>query len=131
MAMRRASPQLGRMSRNVVRVSGREPRGRVYRNRPRGNTRRSETGRGWRVRAVGETPGGRSSRRYPLWRKDFRPVGPVQRRELECLSHRLNAVGSNGPFCPRQRPEQAWFDGTPSDFVFAAKGGRFVTQLKQ
>jgi hypothetical protein len=131
MAMRRASPQLGRVSRNVVRASGSEPRGRVYRNRPQGTPGRSETGRGGPVRTVDETPGSPSSRRYPLWRKDFCPAGLMQRRESECLSHRLNAVGSNGSLCPRQRPERAWFNGTPSDFVFAAKGGQFGTQLKQ
>ncbi|SEP27188.1 hypothetical protein SAMN04489732_105202 [Amycolatopsis saalfeldensis] len=43
----------------------------------------------------------------------------VPQRGLECLSRQLNAVRANGPFCSRQRPGQAWFDGTPSDFVFA------------
>jgi hypothetical protein len=39
-------------------------------------------------------------------------------------------MGTNGSLCSRQRPERAWFDGTPSGFVLAAKDGRFVTELQ-
>ena len=113
MAVRRASPQLGRMSRNMVRASGREPRGRIYRNRPRRKTRRGEPDRAWAASALGEFRDAPSPRRYPLWRKDSHPAGLVPRRELECLSRRLNAVRTNGSFCSRQQPKQTWLDGTP------------------
>ncbi|WP_328604715.1 DUF72 domain-containing protein [Amycolatopsis sp. NBC_00345] len=83
--------------------------------------------------AIGEIRVGTSGWRYPPWRKEFYPAGLVQRRELEYLSRRLNAVEINGSFYSLQRPERyrAWFDETPSDFVFAVKGGRFITHLKQ
>lgn len=80
MVMRRASPRLGRASRNLVRASGREPRGRVYRNRPRENTRRGGT---VTVSAIGEVRGGsgRSSGwRYAPWRNEFYPAGLEWRR---------------------------------------------------
>lgn len=70
---------------------------------------------------------------YPPWRAVFYPKGLPQRRELEYLSHRLNTVEINGSFYSLQRPERyrTWFEQTPDDFVFAVKGGRFITHLKQ
>jgi uncharacterized protein YecE (DUF72 family) len=57
----------------------------------------------------------------------------VQRRELEYLSHRLDTAEVNGSFYSLQRPERyrAWFDETPQDFLFAVKGGRFLTHMKR
>jgi uncharacterized protein YecE (DUF72 family) len=57
----------------------------------------------------------------------------VQRRELAYLSRRVNSVEINGSFYSLQRPEsyRAWVAETPEDFVFAVKGGRFVTHFKQ
>lgn len=56
----------------------------------------------------------------------------MQRRELEYLSRLLNSAEINGSFYSLQRPERyrAWAEQTPEDFVFAVKGGRFVTHMK-
>src|SRR5689334_14847620 len=45
----------------------------------------------------------------------------------------MRSVEINGSFYSLQRPEKyaAWRDQTPDDFVFAVKGGRFITHLKK
>jgi uncharacterized protein YecE (DUF72 family) len=45
----------------------------------------------------------------------------------------VSSIEINGSFYSLQRPEyyQAWAAQTPNDFVFAVKGARFVTHLKQ
>ena len=70
---------------------------------------------------------------YPPWRGTFYPAGLPQRRELEYLSRRVNSIEINSSFYSLQRPEsyQAWAAQTPDDFVFAVKGGRFITHLKK
>ena len=78
---------------------------------------------GWASR-VGATSG---------WRGDFYPEGLPQRRELEYASERLTSIEINGSFYSLQRPSSyaSWREETPDDFVFAVKGGRFVTHLKR
>ncbi|WP_439383973.1 DUF72 domain-containing protein [Amycolatopsis lexingtonensis] len=85
------------------------------------------------MRAIAEIRIGTSGWRYPPWRGVFYPHGLAQRRELEYLSRRMNAVEINGSFYSLQRPERyrAWFDETPAGFLFAVKGGRFITHMKQ
>ena len=63
----------------------------------------------------------------------FYPRGLVQRRELEYLSRRMNTAEINGSFYSLQRPEryQMWRAQTPDDFVFAVKGGRYITHMKR
>ncbi|MFC4002103.1 DUF72 domain-containing protein [Prauserella oleivorans] len=70
---------------------------------------------------------------YPPWRGTFYPKGLPHRRELEYISRLVNSVEINGSFYSLQRPERyrAWFAQTPDDFVFAVKGGRFITHMKQ
>ncbi|MFC6094464.1 DUF72 domain-containing protein [Saccharothrix lopnurensis] len=71
---------------------------------------------------------------YPHWRRGaFYPEGLVRRRELEHLSRLVGSVELNGSFYSLQRPSSylAWAAQTPADFVFAVKGGRFITHLKQ
>ncbi len=70
---------------------------------------------------------------YPGWRGDFYPKGLVQRRELEYAAQRLTSIEINGSFYSLQRPTSyaAWREQTPDDFVFAVKGGRFITHLKK
>jgi uncharacterized protein YecE (DUF72 family) len=82
---------------------------------------------------VAEIRIGTSGWRYPPWRGDFYPRGLVQRRELEYLSRRMNSAEINGSFYSLQRPERyrEWAEQTPDDFVFAVKGGRFITHMKQ
>lgn len=76
---------------------------------------------------------GTSGWRYPPWRGTFYPPGLVQRRELEYLSRQVTSIEVNGSFYSLQRPEnyRAWAEQVPAGFVFAVKGPRFVTHLKQ
>ncbi|MGA8245372.1 MAG: DUF72 domain-containing protein [Nocardioides sp.] len=76
---------------------------------------------------------GISGWRYPGWRGDFYPAGLAQRRELAYAAERLSSIEINGSFYSLQRPSSyaAWRAQTPDDFVFAVKGGRFVTHMKR
>jgi uncharacterized protein YecE (DUF72 family) len=82
---------------------------------------------------VAATRVGTSGWRYPPWRGTFYPRGLAQRQELEHLSRQVNSIEINGSFYSLQRPEsyRAWVTETPDDFLFAVKGGRFITHLKQ
>lgn len=70
---------------------------------------------------------------YPPWRGVFYPKGLAQKRELEYAARTFNSIEINGSFYSLQRPQsyQAWHDATPDDFVFAVKGGRFITHMKK
>jgi uncharacterized protein YecE (DUF72 family) len=83
--------------------------------------------------ARGDVRVGISGWRYPAWRGDFYPRGLPQRRELEYAARQLTSVEINGSFYSLQRPEsyRRWRSEVPDDFVFAVKGGRFITHLKR
>ena len=70
---------------------------------------------------------------YKSWRGVFYPPGLVHRRELEYASGRMNSVEINGSFYSLQRPSsyEKWAEQTPPDFLFAVKGGRFITHMKK
>ncbi|WP_210505832.1 DUF72 domain-containing protein [Naasia sp. SYSU D00057] len=74
---------------------------------------------------------GISGWRYGGWRGDFYPKGLPQRRELEYAAERFGSVEINGSFYSLQRPSsyRAWAEQTPEDFVFAVKGGRYITHM--
>ncbi|QAY70121.1 DUF72 domain-containing protein [Xylanimonas protaetiae] len=76
---------------------------------------------------------GVSGWRYPHWRGRFYPRGLPQRRELEHVATRFPTVELDGSFYSLQRPASylAWRDATPPGFVFAVKGGRFITHMKR
>ncbi|HEX6354621.1 DUF72 domain-containing protein [Actinophytocola sp.] len=76
---------------------------------------------------------GTSGWRYPPWRGVFYPPGLPQRRELEFLSSQLTSAEINGSFYSLQRPEfyRRWYAETPPEFLFAVKGGRFITHMKR
>jgi uncharacterized protein YecE (DUF72 family) len=76
---------------------------------------------------------GISGWRYAPWRGVFYPPGLPQHRELHFASRRLRSVEINGSFYSLQRPTsyRRWYDDTPDDFVFAVKGGRFMTHNKK
>jgi len=76
---------------------------------------------------------GVSGWRYPRWRGDFYPKGLRQKDELHYAAERMSSVEINGSFYSLQRPSsyEGWRDATPDGFVFAVKGGRFITHLKQ
>lgn len=70
---------------------------------------------------------------YPAWRGNFYPDGLPQRLELAYASRRFNALEVNGTFYSLQRPPtfQSWYDATPAGFIFALKGGRFITHMRK
>jgi uncharacterized protein YecE (DUF72 family) len=70
---------------------------------------------------------------YAGWRGDFYPPGLVHRKELAYAAQRLTSIEINGSFYSLQRPSSyaAWRGQTPEDFVFAVKGGRFITHMKK
>ena len=86
----------------------------------------------------GTTPGvevriGISGWTYEPWRGSFYPPGLAHRRELAYVAERMNSVEINSSFYSLQRPSSytAWAAAVPDDFVFAVKGGRFLTHLKK
>ena len=70
---------------------------------------------------------------YEFWRGEFYPKGLVQKRELEYASRQMNSIEINGTFYSLQRPKsyQKWYDETPDDFVFAVKGGMYLTHRRR
>ena len=76
---------------------------------------------------------GISGWRYAAWRGRFYPQGLAQRRELEFAANVFSSVEINGTFYSLQRPRsfEQWSSETPEDFVFALKGGRFITHMKK
>ena len=76
---------------------------------------------------------GISGWRYEGWRGNFYPEGLPQRRELEYAASLLPTIEINGSFYSLQRPEyfDEWYRGTPSQFVFSVKGGRYITHVRR
>jgi len=74
---------------------------------------------------------GISGWRYSPWRGVFYPPRLAQRRELEYASRALDTIEINGSFYSLQRPESyaEWYRDTPSRFVFAVKGSRYITHM--
>lgn len=70
---------------------------------------------------------------YAPWRGAFYPPGLAHRKELAYAASRLNSIEINGSFYALQRPTsyESWREQTPDDFVFAVKGGRFITHMKK
>ncbi len=76
---------------------------------------------------------GLSGWRYREWRGRFYPPGLAQRRELEYVASRFDTVEINGSFYSLQRPAsyRHWAASVPDGFVFAVKGGRYITHLRR
>jgi len=76
---------------------------------------------------------GVSGWRYAPWRGVFYPKGLRQRDELAFAAGIFRTVEINGTFYSLQRPAQfrAWHDATPENFIFAVKGGRFITHMRR
>jgi uncharacterized protein YecE (DUF72 family) len=70
---------------------------------------------------------------YRVWRGAFYPKGLRQADELRFASRRFSSIELNGSFYSLQRPAsyQRWYAETPERFVFAIKGGRFITHMKR
>ena len=70
---------------------------------------------------------------YPHWRGRFYPARLPSSRWLEFLSTRLETVEINGTFYSLTTPRacERWRAAVPADFVFALKGSRYITHMKQ
>jgi len=76
---------------------------------------------------------GISGWRYGGWRGSFYPRELRQKDELSYASRHVDTIEINGTHYSLQRPEffERWYAETPADFVFAVKGSRFITHMKQ
>lgn len=70
---------------------------------------------------------------YPHWRKAFYPKGVTRKQELRFVSERTTSLEINGSFYSLQKAAsyRRWRNETPDDFIFAVKGGRFITHMKK
>ena len=66
---------------------------------------------------------------YKPWRGTFYPNDLPARRWLEYASRTFASIELNGTFYSLKSPPvfERWVEETPTDFVFAVKGGRFIT----
>ena len=67
---------------------------------------------------------------YKAWRNVFYPPGLPKRRWLEFASRQFNSIELNGTFYSLKSPSvfERWLaEVPPAGFVFAIKGGRFIT----
>jgi len=76
---------------------------------------------------------GISGWRYVPWRGVFYPAKLPQAQELSHAAHIFRSIEINGTFYSLQRPEyfETWAEETPDNFVFAAKGPRFITHMRR
>src|SRR5688500_9016362 len=76
---------------------------------------------------------GTSGWQYDSWRGDFYPPGLARSKQLTYAASQFNAMELNGSFYSLQRPTSyhRWRDETPDGFLFAVKGGRYVTHFKR
>jgi uncharacterized protein YecE (DUF72 family) len=76
---------------------------------------------------------GISGWRYAGWRGSFYPEKLRQRDELAYAARHFDTIEINGTHYSLQRPDffAQWHDETPDGFVFAVKGSRFITHMKQ
>jgi uncharacterized protein YecE (DUF72 family) len=81
----------------------------------------------------GDVRVGISGWRYAPWRGVFYPPKLPQKDELAFASRQMRSIEINGSFYSLQRPSSyaCWRDETPEGFVFAVKGGRFITHNKK
>ncbi|MBV8497158.1 MAG: DUF72 domain-containing protein [Gammaproteobacteria bacterium] len=76
---------------------------------------------------------GISGWRYKPWRGVFYPRDLPQSAELAYAGQIFSTLEINGSFYSLQRPESyaLWYRQTPPEFVFAVKGGRFITHMRK
>jgi uncharacterized protein YecE (DUF72 family) len=68
---------------------------------------------------------------YKGWRGKFYPPKLPQKQELAYAASLFPSIEVNGTFYGLQRPSAflSWVEQTPSDFVFAIKGSRYITHM--
>jgi uncharacterized protein YecE (DUF72 family) len=66
---------------------------------------------------------------YKPWRGRFYPDDLPAKRWLEYASRKFDSIELNGTFYSLKSPSvfERWVSEVPDDFVFAVKGGRFIT----
>ena len=79
--------------------------------------------------ARGRVRTGISGYDYKPWRGHFYPDGLPARRWLEYASRQFESIELNGTFYSLKSPDvfERWVTEVPDEFVFAVKGGRFIT----
>lgn len=70
---------------------------------------------------------------YGGWRGTFFPRELRHSDELAYASRQVDTIEINGTHYSLQRPDSfaRWYSDTPEGFVFAVKGSRYITHLKQ
>lgn len=70
---------------------------------------------------------------YGPWRGVFYPPGLRPAQELAYCCGQFNSLEINGSFYALQRPSsyRNWYEQAPAGFLFAVKGGRFITHMKK
>ena len=70
---------------------------------------------------------------YAGWRGSFYPKALRHAQQLAYASRQVDTIEINGTHYCLQRPDDfaRWRDESPEGFVFAVKGSRFITHLKQ
>lgn len=83
--------------------------------------------------ASSETRVGVSGWSYPHWRGPFYPPGLPQKQEFQYACRHFTSLEINASFYALKRPEhyRAWYQNSPPNYVFAVKGGRFITHMKR
>jgi len=76
---------------------------------------------------------GISGWRYAPWRGTFYPATLAQKNELIYAASKFPTIEINGSFYSLQHPTSytRWYTDTPDNFVFAVKGGRFITHMRK
>lgn len=76
---------------------------------------------------------GTSGWHYKHWVGTFYPAKTPASRMLAYYCERFDTVELNNSFyhLPSETSLTAWREGTPDNFVFAAKGSRFLTHMKK
>jgi uncharacterized protein YecE (DUF72 family) len=85
------------------------------------------------VSGAGKIRIGISGWNYGGWRGTFYPRGLRHADELSFASRQVDTIEINGTHYSLQHPDSfaRWYDETPEGFVFAVKGSRYITHLKQ
>jgi len=76
---------------------------------------------------------GTSGWAYPHWRRLLYPEGLPERRWLARYAEVFTTVELNATFyrLPTARSVERWRDETPTGFLFACKGSRYLTHMKR
>lgn len=76
---------------------------------------------------------GTSGWSYDHWRGRFYPPDLAAGQRLTHYAARFNTVEINASFygLPAEKTVRSWRDAVPADFVFAAKGSRYVTHMRK